>query len=333
VRDSRAPVVIDDVSTDATYCDHHTPRMYGFQSYISVPVFRPDGEYFGTLCGFDPLPAKLSTPATLSSLSLFAQLLSLELENERVLVEAREALLRERGIAELREQFIAVLGHDLRNPLGSIMTSAEVLLLQNPNPKSVPVIERLRRSARRMSTLVDDVLDFTRGRMGGGIAVDMHQESALHQVFEQVVAELRDLYPSKKICAELPPIEPIYCDAGRMSQMLSNLLKNALVHGEPDSIVHVAAYIKDQVFTLSVTNTGPTIAPSVIGQLFKPFWRGMPSASDKGLGLGLFIVSEIARSHGGKIDVVSKNNRTAFIYTARVHKEMGMKVSMAPGGK
>ena len=89
VRDTGLTVVIDNVSTDTRYRDHHTPRIYGFQSYISVPLFRPDGEYFGTLCGLDPVAANLSAPAVLNSLALFAQLISRQLETERILAVAQ----------------------------------------------------------------------------------------------------------------------------------------------------------------------------------------------------------------------------------------------------
>ena len=317
VRDTGLTVVIDNVSTDTRYRDHHTPHIYGFQSYISVPLFRPDGEYFGTLCGLDPVAANLSAPVVMNSLALFAQLISGQLESERILADARHALLGELEAAELREQFIAVLGHDLRTPLSSIVTGAEVLRMQQLPPDSMRVVDRIRRSALRISGLVDDVVDFTRGRMGGGIALALKPEPALQAAFDQVVAELRGAHPQREIIAELAIDGAVLCDAGRLAQLMSNLVKNALVHGDATRPVRVRAHRLDGKLELIVSNEGPAIPPQTIAQLFKPFWRGNPGVDGQGLGLGLFIVSEIAQSHGGVIDVVSTGDLTSFIFTLK----------------
>jgi signal transduction histidine kinase len=317
VRDTGSAVVIDNVSTDARYHDHHTPRIYGFQSYISVPLFRPNGEYFGTLCGLDPVAANLSVPAVTNSLTLFAQLISKQLETERILADAQHALLGELESAELREQFIAVLGHDLRTPLSSIVSGAEVLRMLELPPNALRVVDRIGRSALRISGLVDDVVDFTRGRMGGGIALALKPEPALQAAFEQVVAELRGAYPQREIVADVVIAGAVLCDAGRLAQLMSNLVKNALVHGDPSRPVWVRAHRRDGKLELIVSNEGPAMTPETMAQLFKPFWRGNPGVGGQGLGLGLFIVSEIAQSHGGDIDVLSADNLTSFIFTLK----------------
>jgi signal transduction histidine kinase len=309
VRDTGKAVIIDCVSQDDTYRDHHTPRIYGFESYISIPIFRQNGEYFGTLCGLDPAPATLSTPAITSSMALFAQLISLQLEADAQLADTRGLLADERDTAELREQFIAVLGHDLRTPLGSILMAVEVGKRKDPDSAMRALLDHIGRSAYRISALVDDVVDFTRGRMGGGIALELRREDKLHLAFEQVVEELRGLHPERRITAQVQPLAPLLCDRGRMAQMLSNLLHNALVE--------VAIGEADGVFQMAVTNAGPRIPDEVKRQLFKPFWRGSVKVAREGLGLGLFIVSEIARSHGGSIDVITSDTATSFIYKVR----------------
>ncbi|NHZ35652.1 GAF domain-containing sensor histidine kinase [Massilia rubra] len=317
VRDTKRPVIIDNVSEDTRYRHHHTPRIYGFQSYISLPIHRPDGSYFGTLCGLDPLPAQLSNTATVSSMTLFAQLISKHLETELKLTESQLALLGERDTSELREQFIAVLGHDVRTPLSSIMLGTELLRREHLSAQAEGVIERMRRSALRISALVNDVMDFTRGRMGGGIALDLRNESGLQQSLEQVVAELQGAYPEQRIGLEIDLPETVYCDPARIQQLLSNLLKNALVHGARSEPVQVSARARDDQFEISVTNGGPAIAPARIGQLFKPFWRASSQVASEGLGLGLFIASEIARSHGATLDVVSEDGATCFTFGMR----------------
>jgi signal transduction histidine kinase len=315
VRDTGLPVVIDHVSEDAHYCDHRTPRIYGFQSYISIPIFRPDGSYFGTLCGLDPLPCKLKVPAVMSTLTLFAQLISLQLENERKLSESQAALLTERGTAELREQFVAVLGHDLRTPLASVLNGAQLLQRRSLDQTAATVVERIRRSALRMAALVDDVLDLTRGRMGGGITLKLRDERSLADILQQVVAELRSTHPGRELHSEIDIAVPVRCDPARLGQLLSNLLKNALVHGCMERPVRVAAHADDHGLVLAVSNGGPAIPADTLSKLFQPYWRGKRRDVGEGLGLGLFIVAEIARAHGGALDVSSTDESTTFTFT------------------
>lgn len=314
VRDTRKAVVIDNVSEDDKYRDHHTPRIYGFQSYISIPVFQPDGGYFGTLCALDPLAAKLSSGATIASMTLFSQLITKHLETETRLSESQLALFGERETSELREQFIAVLGHDLRTPLGSIMLGADLLEKEQLSARAHGVVQRMKRSAHRMAALVNDVVDFTRGKMGGGISLDMQQQTSLQGPLMQVVDELRGAHPERSIDVDFRLAVPVLCDVRRIQQMLSNLLKNALVYGDPARPVLVRASSQNGIFELSIVNHGPAISQATIDQLFKPFWRASAHASNEGLGLGLFIVSEIARSHGGELAVDSSDEATRFTF-------------------
>jgi signal transduction histidine kinase len=314
VRDTQKAIVIDKVSEDPAYCNHHTPRTYGFESYFSIPLYRPDGEYFGTLCGIDPLPAKLSTPSVFSSMTLFAQLISLQLENERKQVEMHKALLNERETAELREQFIAVLGHDVRNPLCAILTGTETLLQKSLPSKTKSVVELIESSAWRISSLIDDVVDFARGRMGGGIPLKLQYEPELHTLFAKVIEELQSAYTDRVIHADLSPDIELLCDRVRMAQLLSNLLKNALVHGDLRQPVYVSTKAENGHFELTVSNHGPVLAKDKITQLFKPFWRGSKANDHQGLGLGLFIVSEIVHAHRGQIEVISEDGLTSFIF-------------------
>jgi len=317
VRDTRKAIIIDHVSESATYCNHHTPRMYSFESYISIPIFRQDGSYFGTLCGLDPKPARLSTPAVTNSMTLFAQLISLQMEADAQLADTRDRLADERDTAELRDQLIAVLGHDLRAPLDSIAMAVEVGQRKQPDSAMQALLDHIGRSADRISSLVDNVVDFTHGRMGGDIDVELRREDELHLAFGQVIATMRSLYPERHIDAQLQPVPGLLCDSDRMRQMLSNLLNNALVHGDPQRPVRISAGEVHGVFQLTVTNAGPRIPDEVRRQLFKPFWRGTAKVSREGLGLGLFIASEIAQAHGGSIEVLTSDAETSFIYKVR----------------
>ncbi|MFC0253358.1 GAF domain-containing sensor histidine kinase [Massilia consociata] len=315
VRDSGEAIVIDSVRDSTRYCDHHTPRIYGFQSYFSIPIFRPDGEYFGTLCGLDPAPKRLSDATTVSTLTLFAELIAKQLDVERSLYQTRAALLDERETAELREQFIAVLGHDLRTPLGAIRSGAELLLLKHQDAATRDIARRIRRSTTRMAALVDDVVDFTRGRMGGGIALGLRLEPEADLFLRQVVDELRDVHPERAVDTRIAPGMALRCDPDRLSQLLSNLLKNALVHGAADAPVRVDAFVDGGIFTLSVANGGRDLPAEVLAQLFKPYWRAASRHGSEGLGLGLYIVDQIARGHRGRVVATSGGGVTAFTFT------------------
>ncbi|KAF0813270.1 Bacteriophytochrome [Andreprevotia sp. IGB-42] len=315
VRNTNTAVIIDKASEDPLYHNHVTPKMYGFESYISVPIYRSGGGYFGSLCALDPLPAQLNNARTLSTLTLFAELISLQLESEQRLGESRDALLSAQESAELREQFIAVLGHDLRTPLASILAGAAVLQKKGLDEKAAAIVGSIRQSGQRISMLIDDVLDFARGRLGGGIALRTRQTDTLRDDLAQVVSELQSAFPDTRIECEMDIASGIECDPVRLAQLLANLLTNALTHGTPGQTVQVHAMTTEGAFVLAVRNHGPTIAPEVQPHLFKPYRRGANKNPATGLGLELYIAHEIARSHGGTLGVQSANGATSFTFT------------------
>ncbi len=312
IRQHRQPVIIDDVACDARYARHDSPAKYGFQSYISMPILLPSGEFFGTLCVIDPRPARVNTPAIIGTFKLFAELIAFHLDANRRLAASEAALLSERETARLREQFIAVLGHDLRNPLGSISSATHVLARVTLPEPAKKVVDIMQKSVRRMAGLIDDVLDFARGRMGGGITLTLEADESLTPVLEQVVAELRMNFPDRVIETEFTSTECVKCDRARISQLLSNLVANALTYSTPGTPVRAAARIADGVFELEVINQGEPIPPEAMARLFSPYERGAVRPSQQGLGLGLYIASEIARAHGGTLGVTSTPAETRF---------------------
>ncbi|MEO8018674.1 MAG: GAF domain-containing sensor histidine kinase [Pseudomonadota bacterium] len=312
IRQHREPVVIDEVARDARFVGHATPARYGFQSYISMPILLPDGEFFGTLCAIDPRPARINTPEIIGTFRLFAELIAFHLDVNRRLATSEAALLNERETARLREQFIAVLGHDLRNPLGSISSATQVLS-RFPLPESAQkMVGVMQKSVRRMAGLIDDVLDFARGRMGGGLSLLLSADEPLGPALDQVISELRVSFPDRVIETEFSPKECVKCDRARMSQLLSNLVANALTYSAPGSTVRAATRIADGVFELTVSNQGEPIPPAAMARLFSPYERGAVRPSQQGLGLGLYIASEIARAHDGTLTVTSTPEETRF---------------------
>jgi len=300
VRDTHEPIVIEHASREPEFCDHPTPRLYGLESYIAVPIFRPNGEYFGNVCALDSRPATLRDDKTLSMMKLFAELVSLQLAAEEESHRDRVALADERATAELREQFIAVLGHDLRNPLSSILMSAGFLLALPQEPRQQTVLERVQGSGERMSRMIDDIMDFARGRLGGGMTLIV-EPVEVDALVAQVVDEVASGRPDRAVRFVPAGVGTAPLDRSRVAQMLSNLVSNAVEHGAHGEPVQVSATaIADRV-VLAVANRGEPIAPEVVAHLFEPYVRPERKGPRPGLGLGLYIAAEIARAHGGSI--------------------------------
>jgi len=313
IRQSHEAVVIDNVADDDAYCGHHTPAKYGFQSYISMPIILADGTFFGTLCAIDPRPARLNTPQTVGMFKLFAELIATHLEAVDRLAASEARLLNERETSELREQFIAVLGHDLRNPLASIAAGTKMLAREGSKAATGEILGLMQKSVARMSALIDNVLDFARGRLGSGITLKRAPQS-LQPVLNQVIAELRTSSPERKIETNFDLTQAVNCDGGRIAQLFSNLLGNSVTHGTAARPIQVQARTHDGAFELSVANSGQPIPAEAMDRLFQPFYRVSAQEAHQGLGLGLYIASEIARAHGGRIDVTSSPQETRFTF-------------------
>lgn len=314
IRQSGEAVIIDHVAEDGVYCGHPTPAQYGFQSYISMPIVRGDGSFFGTLCAIDPHPAKLNNPEIIGMFKLFAELIAAQLDAEERVRATEASLMNERKIAELRDQFIAVLGHDLRNPVAALGSGAKMLLNTPLNERATTIVTLMQGSVLRMGSLIDNLLDFARGRLGGGISIARDTEEPLQPVLQQVVDELRSVTPDRTILATFQIEEAVPSDRQRIAQLFSNLLGNALTHGAPEFPVRVEGVARDGMFELSVANAGEPIPEAEMASLFLPFSRGKLRPNQMGLGLGLYIASEIARAHGGEIDAVSTSSETRFTF-------------------
>jgi signal transduction histidine kinase len=319
IRRNGEPVVIDHVDLDPRYSQHHTPRLYGFQSYISMPIVRADGSMFGTLCAIDPQPRQLNASATVAMFKAFADLIASHLDAQDYSDARDKELTDQRHNAELREQFIAVLGHDLRNPLAAIDGGIKLLAKRPLDDKAVGIIKLMQESVTRMSGLIDSVLDFARGRLGGGIALERASSASLVPLLELVVAELRTAWPNHVIETDFTIVQPVSCDPERVAQLFSNLLANAIAHGAADAPIRTKASTHGGFFELSVANSGEPIPLAAMEHLFQPFYRNSLRPTQQGLGLGLYIASMIAQAHGGRIDVTSTPAETRFTFRMSIN--------------
>jgi signal transduction histidine kinase len=297
--------------------DELPPSATTYPGYVSVPIRLGDGYYFGSLCALDREYAVVPESRVLSMFSRFASLIATQLDSQLTRERETIALLDERAAGELREQFIAILGHDLRNPLQAILVSSDRLERKLTDPAQQGVAARIKANARRMSALIDDVLDFARGRLGGGIDLECTDNTDIHTGLMTVVDEILDSEPNCRIIANIDVSRAVRCDLGRIQQVAANLLGNAVTHGLPMSPVRITAKADDMDLIIEVWNAGVPIPPDSIDKIFEPFWRHSTSASRNGLGLGLHICSQIVRAHGGRI-TVSSSQAGGTSFTARL---------------
>jgi signal transduction histidine kinase len=251
IRDSGRAVVIDHVAEDEHFRDHLTPKMYGLQSYISMPIILPSGAFFGTLCAIDPRPARLNRPEVIGLFKNFAQLIAFHLDAQERAAKQDAALLDAQEAAKLREQFVAILAHDLRNPLASIDAGVNLLLRRKADEKTTRDIgSHIRSSVKRMGGLIDDMLDFAKGRLGGGFTLDRNPDAPLRDHLEQVIGELRAVSETP-IEIDIALLYPVNCDPKRIAQVASNLVSNALKHGAADQSIRVRALTNAGGFDLA----------------------------------------------------------------------------------
>jgi signal transduction histidine kinase len=203
-----------------------------------------------------------------------------------------------------RDQFIGVLSHDLRTPLGAITAGAAILALPEDNPqRRARVVTSLMTSAQRMARLVDDLLDVTRARLGGSMELK-RQPADLRRVCEEALTELRAGQPEAVVRLDASGDLRGEWDADRLAQVVSNLVGNAIQHGGGTPITLTGRDDGDAV-TLAVHNGGPPIPPDVLPFVFEPLARGAAEGAGHSIGLGLFIARTIVAAHGGEIQVTS----------------------------
>ncbi|MHC5134546.1 GAF domain-containing sensor histidine kinase [Pseudomonas glycinis] len=316
IRQHHQPVIFGHASQHPLFSTHHTPKTYGLESYISIPIIKADGEFFGTLCAIDSVPANLDDPAIEKTLTLFAQLIAMSLDTQGHLHATKTALADANEMGRLREQFIAVLGHDLRTPLSAIRMSADLLDSKVEDKRSRTLLSAIRTSSVRMGVLIENILDFARGRLGSGIPVQRKLVDDLQQTLRQTLEEIQVAYPQAKFIDSLEVPAGVYCDPLRISQLLSNLLGNAVTHGSIAEPILLKAFAEGDEIVISLTNQGTPIPPALMPLLFEPFSRSEAGQRHEGLGLGLYIAGQIANAHNGTLSVTS-DRETGTCFVAR----------------
>lgn len=310
IRQHLTPVAFTHASEHPVYSQHHTPLTYQLESYVSLPIITAKGDFFGTLCAIDAVPAHFDETVVVETLKLYAKLIAMNLDLQNDLQISNQALADANEIAHFRDQFVAVLGHDLRSPLTAVRLSADLLASRMTNERDLQLTQAIQKSSVRMSTLIENVLDFARGKLGGGITVEPRWVEDLMSQLQDVIHEVCAAHPQASIEETLSfpgDVEHgrVYCDPVRVCQLLSNLLENAITHGRNGVPVGLQVLVAQGELAISVINQGSPIPAELIPMLFQPFSRSQGRQRGEGLGLGLYIASEICAGHSGTLEVVS----------------------------
>ncbi len=217
---------------------------------------------------------------------------------------------RQRALAEdralLAEQTLGIVGHDLRNPLSAIQTGAELLARRPLDADQQRALAlRMQSSIRRANRLIADLLDFTQARNGRGLRLTKSPVDA-HSIAREVVAELSSAYPSCRLRHDATGDGALVADGDRLVQALGNLVSNALTYGLDGTEVTLTSTGAQGMVRFTVHNEGPPIDPRLKATLFEPMTRGENPGHLRSVGLGLYIVREIALAHGGTVECVSE---------------------------
>jgi signal transduction histidine kinase len=217
-----------------------------------------------------------------------------------------------RKLAEMKdrvlfaEQMIGIVSHDLRTPLLAARMSASALKVVNISPEGRPLLDQVQSSVRHAETLVHELLDFTRARIGDGLPVDL-EPVHLHALIARHLSTLRQCFPLHDLVHESLGEGPCEADPARLIQVVDNLVNNAVTFGAPQKPILITTTIAREEFSIAVSNAGSPIPQELMPQIFEPMVRSTKTSVKRaeGVGLGLFIVREIARAHCGEANVIS----------------------------
>jgi len=350
IRESHRKVVIDHVFESPEFKNHHTPAQYGFQSYISVPIIKKDGSFFGTLCAIDPNPNTLNTPTVLSIFDLYADLISfhlqaiedarlneLKLNQEKTFKDALEKQVKQRT-QELKEYnvslekmnkdlqaFAYISSHDLQEPLRKIQTIASIITdkeSKNLSKKGLDYFERMKNAAERMQALINDLLAYSRTTVAERKFENTDLQTILDDVKEDLTDELKrnngEIVATEMCTVKIIPFQ--------FRQMLYNLLSNSIKFKNPDRplVIDVICQIKKgselkniqldinkKYCHISITDNGIGFDPKFNEHIFELFKRLNDRTDYMGTGIGLSIVKRIVENHNGFITANGKLNEGA----------------------
>lgn len=310
VRSSHDPVIITDVTQDLTYCDHPLPQRYGWQSYLSLPVFRPNGTFFGTLCAFDRQPAPLlAEPSVIATLTGFARLLGELISREEQRRAEAPGPHGDSELRALREQLSVLFEQDLQRPLQTLAHAMDDLAGQ------VAPVRLWQADLRRLAQRSAEANDFVRARLGHGLPLKPVLVEGLNARIEALVARLRIEHPAPNCSTALPP-QPaaLRLDPERLLQALEAVLAFSLARTPAGQAVRLSGAFDERTYRLEVESGGAALEPAEITRLFQPVVVQIPGTAAT-LNLALYLAQDIVRGHGGSLDARSAAGRNLLTLT------------------
>jgi len=308
VRSSHDAVIISDVTQNPTYCDHPAPGLYGWKSYLSVPVFRPNGTFFGTLCAFDPQPAPLlEQRPVIATLDGFARLLGELLAREEQRREESPGPRGDLDLTPLREQLLVLLEEDLQHPLQALAKDA---------PVDASQAQRWQAEARRLAERSAAAADFVRVRLGHGLPLKPALVAGANERLLDLLARLQTRFPDHTLGSELPELPAaLRLDLPRLLQAVEALLEWVASRNPAGGTLLLRGVLDERCYRLAVESRTAVVEPATLNQVFQPLLTQADSEQPARLDLGLYFAQEIARGHGGSLVARLEAGHLRFLLT------------------
>ena len=332
IRDSLKPVIIDNVQEDAEFCNHHTPRQYGFQSYISIPIFLRNGTFFGTLCAIDPKPAQLKNPRIIGMFNLFAELISFHLASLQEMEEAR-SILREsdmqlRNYQDEIRQYQHISNHNLQEPLRKLRLFSDILLsasTRGDQGKVEASALKINEFAKGFSNMIQQLTDFSSLSLRSS-KTDF-ETIDLNMIFADIVSRLSLILKEKNATIDCGILHTITAIPSQMSRLFYHLINNAITYAKKDTSPFIKIYSHDltqeaiekypfllparRYCEICFIDNGIGIEAIELEKIFDIFTHSSLKAAESGVGMGLAQCRKIVANHRGRIMVHSEPGQGA----------------------
>ena len=306
---------VSEVKLDLVHHDGHKVTVL-----LNANAREQDGALVHDLALFGTTDRDKYERELLSARNLAEALLQERTSTELALQQAQAELSEAYAIAQRRalfaEQMVAIVSHDLKNPLTAIRMATDMLARNERTPKERQLLGHIGQSSERAQRMIADLLDFTQARVGHGISIKTTPLD-LHSVIQHAVDELRMAFPKATLKHQAEGIGKACLDADRVQQIIGNLVANSVAYGDLLLPITITSRLGDSGCEVAVHNHGAAIPQTLIAVLFEPMTRGTDQGSEvRSVGLGLYIVRELAKAHGGDVTVSScANQGTTFTVT------------------
>ena len=346
VREIHAPVNQPSVGPDmAGENTAHMARALGIRCHFSYPVFAADGAFFGALCLMDTTPHEPLSSAVVDAVAAFSQLVGTALSRtgraaSQDLPMGKASTAPDVGSTQaakapapaavpaaaeaepsVQARVLSVMGHDLRNPMHSLMAAIEMIQLKPMEPRLERLMGMVQGSASRLSELARQTLDFTRLQMLGELPIQVMPSHDPVSGIKAVIEHVRASYPQREVQEDLQNCPSADIDPGRVDQALSSVLTHAIKHCGADQQVGVRALGRDGRLIVEVSVPGYILDAALLPHLFNPFAQRDGTAQTAHLGVGLYLARATALAHGGDLVARQTGTEVGFIFSLPITSE------------